>query len=144
MRGLSWPRTDYRSISRKKCKVVGKKGEAGASNPAKAIEDSQQTKIKEKTLMTKSTKILLVIVLTGFALGCTGLFWCFGTPVGAIFFGLFLNSRLLEKEVAFFDKEEQERLDRAEKVLAAEQNHSQSTAKLETLRPALASAARAF
>jgi len=64
--------------------------------------------------MTKTTKTLLTISLTAFALGCTNVLWGIGTPVGAIFFGLFLNFRILEKEMALFDKEQALRISLAE------------------------------
>ena len=69
--------------------------------------------------MTKITKILLGVSLAGFTLGFTGVLWGIGTPVGAIFFGLFLISKLLEKEAALFDEEHQQRL-----VLAERENIS--------------------
>jgi len=87
--------------------------------------------------MTKTTKILLAISLTGFAIGCTTLLWGIGTPVGAIFLGFFLISKLLAKEVALFDQEERERFDQAKK----ESPHP-NTAKVEAVRLALAAAAR--
>ena len=65
--------------------------------------------------MTKITKILLGVSLVGFALGFTGVLWGIGTPVGAIFFGLFLISKLLEKEATLFDQERQQRLVLAER-----------------------------
>jgi len=69
--------------------------------------------------MTKTTKILLTISLAAFALGCTNVLWGIGTPVGAIFFGLFLNFRILEKEMALFDKEQELRIALAESYQAA-------------------------
>ena len=93
--------------------------------------------------MTKATKILLAISLIGFALGCTDLLWGMGRPIGAIFLGFFLISKLLEKEVAFFDQEEGERFHKAQKALAAGRDRSQSTTRIETVRSALAAAARA-
>jgi hypothetical protein len=65
--------------------------------------------------MTKITKMFLGVSLVGFALGFTGVLWGIGTPVGAIFFGLFLISKLLEKEAALFDEECQQRLVHAER-----------------------------
>jgi len=66
--------------------------------------------------MTKTTKILLAISLTAFALGCTDMLWGFGRPVGAIFFGLFMISKLLEKETALYDQEQKSRLAEAARV----------------------------
>ena len=66
--------------------------------------------------MTKATKILLGLSIVGLA---TGLIFVTGLvnvgnmvalyvalPVGAIFFGLFLISKLLEKDTALFDNEQ--------------------------------------
>ena len=64
--------------------------------------------------MTKTTKILLTVSLTAFAVGCTNVMGGIGTPLGAIFFGLFLIFRILEKEVALFDKEQELRIALAE------------------------------
>lgn len=66
--------------------------------------------------------MLLTISLTAFALGCTNLLWGIGTPVGAIFFGLFLNFRILEKEMALFDKEQNLRIALAESYQASTTN----------------------
>jgi hypothetical protein len=57
--------------------------------------------------MTRKSKILLAVSISAFALGCTGIFWGVGTPLGAVFFGLFLISKVLEKETALFDAEQQ-------------------------------------
>jgi hypothetical protein len=66
--------------------------------------------------MSRTTKTLLALAITGLA---SGLFFVSGLidvklpalyvalPAGAIFFGLFLISRMLEKEVSAFDKEQQ-------------------------------------
>jgi hypothetical protein len=59
--------------------------------------------------MSKASKVLLGISLTGFVFGATGVYYGFGTPVGAIFFGLFLISKVTEKETALFDEEERRR-----------------------------------
>jgi hypothetical protein len=56
--------------------------------------------------MTRTTKILLAISLTAFAFGVTGGLWGFGTPVGAIFFGLFMICKLFGKETALYDEEQ--------------------------------------
>jgi hypothetical protein len=55
--------------------------------------------------MTKTTKILLAVSLISGAIGFTGILWGFGKPVGAIFFGLFLISKVLEKETGLYDDE---------------------------------------
>jgi hypothetical protein len=64
--------------------------------------------------MTKTTKTLLTLSLTAFAFGCTNLLGGIGAPVGAIFFGLFLIFRIMEKEMALFDQEQALRLAFAE------------------------------
>jgi hypothetical protein len=60
--------------------------------------------------MRTKTKILLAISLSAFALGFTNILWGFGTPVGAICFGLFMISKMLEKETALYDQEQSLRL----------------------------------
>jgi hypothetical protein len=56
--------------------------------------------------MTRATKILLGISLSAFAFGFTNILWGLGRPVGAICFGLFMISKVLEKEMALFDEEQ--------------------------------------
>ena len=69
--------------------------------------------------MTTLTKTLLAISLTGFAVGfTTDLLWGFGLPVGAVGFGLFMISKVFEKEVARFDTDEQRRMASAEEAKA--------------------------
>jgi len=65
--------------------------------------------------MTKTTKVLLAISLSAFALGFTNILWGFGRPVGAICFGLFMIFKLLEKETALFDEEQRRNLALAER-----------------------------
>ncbi len=60
--------------------------------------------------MIKIPTILLVISLSAFALGATGILWGFGLPVGAIFFGWFLVFKMLEKQMALYDEEQALRL----------------------------------
>jgi hypothetical protein len=79
--------------------------------------------------MTKKTKVLLAISLTAFLFGSTGMLWGFGTPVGAIFFGLFLISKLLEKEDALFDEEHSLRM------AAVEMKSPQVPAHIQRLSP---------
>ena len=65
--------------------------------------------------MTNLTKTLLALSVAGFAIGfTTDVLWGFGKPAGAIFLGLFMLSKMLEKEVASFDAEETQRLIRAD------------------------------
>ena len=64
--------------------------------------------------MKKTTKVLLLISMTGFVVGATtNVLWGIGLPIGAIFFGFFLISKVLEKEVAAFDQEQRMRLELA-------------------------------
>jgi hypothetical protein len=64
--------------------------------------------------MTTLSKSLLVVSTTGFVAGIIIDFggfnlnpsWTLALPTGAIFYGLFLISFMLEKEVAKFDEEE--------------------------------------
>jgi hypothetical protein len=65
--------------------------------------------------MRKTTKILLAISLTAFALGFTDILWGFGKPIGAIFFGGFLIFKVLEKEMALFDEEQRSNVALAER-----------------------------
>ena len=60
--------------------------------------------------MTNKTKLLLTISLSALALGFTDILWGLGMPVGAVCFGLFMISRLLEKETVLFEEEQQLRL----------------------------------
>lgn len=70
--------------------------------------------------MTKTTKTLLGLAITGLALGLAiniGLFGALDSgvqyvvfPTGAIFLGLFLISKLLERESAQYDHDHDERL----------------------------------
>lgn len=53
----------------------------------------------------RTTKSLLAASLISLALGFTGVAWGFGMPLAAIFFGLFLISKILGKEAALFDEE---------------------------------------
>ena len=76
--------------------------------------------------MTKLTKTLLVLSVIGILLGLafvTGLVnvsnavWLYVTlPAGAIFFGLFLISRILEEETSRYDQEQRTLADRANSV----------------------------
>ncbi len=81
--------------------------------------------------MSRLTKILLALTIINFVPGVLfvsgmvgvgrfpGLYATF--PVGATLYGLFLISRMLEKEVAAFDAEQ-----RAHEYPAAPDNHSES------------------
>ena len=76
--------------------------------------------------MTRLTKTLLGLAVVSFAIGFgTDWLWGFGKPAGVILFGLFMISKVFEKEVAKFNKEESQRLARADHLKAAEfQPHS--------------------
>jgi hypothetical protein len=68
--------------------------------------------------MTTLSKTLLAVSVTGLVAGSVIDFggfnlnpaWMVALPFGAIFYGLFLISFILEKEVAQFDEEEAEQL----------------------------------
>ena len=80
--------------------------------------------------MTRIPKALLAVSLTAFAVGSVVTFgspdipvgWTVAMPVGAIFFGLFLLTFMLQKEVASFDEEERARLELAERRTARPAN----------------------
>ena len=81
--------------------------------------------------MTTLTKTLLGISVAGFAAGfATDMMWGFGKPVGAIFLGLFLISKMLEKEIALFDAEEKTRRNCADALskpkIHAREHHEES------------------
>jgi hypothetical protein len=69
-------------------------------------------------VMTALSKILLTLSLTGFTAGSVIDFggfnlnpsWTVALPLGAVFFGLFVISFMLEKEMAKFDEEEAKKL----------------------------------
>ena len=67
--------------------------------------------------MKKTTKFLLLISLTGFLVGgTTNLLWGIGIPIGAIFLGLFLLFKVLEKESDLFDEEHAIRIKTADRL----------------------------
>ena len=64
--------------------------------------------------MRITTKFLLSISLTRLVIGLTtNVLWGIALPLGAVFFGLFLIFKLLEKESALFDEEQHLRLEYA-------------------------------
>ena len=73
--------------------------------------------------MTRIPKALLAVSLAAFAVASVVTFgsseipvgWTVAMPAGAIFFGLFLLTFMLQKEVASFDEEERARLGLAER-----------------------------
>ena len=76
--------------------------------------------------MTRIPKVLLAVSLTAFAVGSVAAFgnpeipvgWAVAMPVGAVGFGLFLVTFLLQQEVARFDEEERARLELADRYAA--------------------------
>jgi DNA-binding IscR family transcriptional regulator len=56
--------------------------------------------------MTKQTKILLGLSIASFVISFTGLGGGVFMPLGAVFLGLFMISKVLEGEVALFDEEQ--------------------------------------
>jgi hypothetical protein len=84
--------------------------------------------------MTTQTRTLLILSLIGFALAPTGVAWGLGLPLGFIFFGLFMVSRIMQQEVARFDVEQQSRNapmkredDSAKKDSADDEHHHDSS-----------------
>lgn len=66
--------------------------------------------------MKQLTKALLIVSLTAFTVGfVTDLLWGFGMPVGAIFLGLFMIPKMLEKEMATYDEEHRPQIALADK-----------------------------
>ena len=71
--------------------------------------------------MTRIPKVLLAVSLTAFAAGSVVVFgipeipagWTVAMPLGAVSFGLFLVTLMLQREVALFDEEERARLELA-------------------------------
>ena len=70
--------------------------------------------------MTKMSKMLLTVSLISFAVGFTDILWGVGRPFGAIFLGLFMVSKLLEKEMALFDQEQRVCLTAAQRYIASQ------------------------
>jgi hypothetical protein len=76
--------------------------------------------------MTRIPKVLLAVSLTAFAVGSVVTLgnpeipvgWTVAMPVGAVCFGLFLVTFLLQQEVARFDEQESARLEVAERCAA--------------------------
>ena len=78
--------------------------------------------------MSMTSRILLALSIIAFAFGFSGVFWSIGLPIGAILFGLFLISKLLETETLLFDAEQRVRhamanAGRQDSPVAAEQTH---------------------
>jgi len=77
--------------------------------------------------MTKVSKILLAVSVTGFAAGGVVDFGGFSVipqltvalPLGAVFFGLFMIAFMMQKEMAKFDEEQSEKLQLDQRDTAA-------------------------
>lgn len=66
--------------------------------------------------MTTQSKVLLAAAIVGLLLGfATELCWKIGLPLGAVCLGLFLLSKVLEKETQLYDEEHRTRLALAQK-----------------------------
>jgi hypothetical protein len=73
---------------------------------------------KPTRIMTTLTKTLLATSMVGFIIGSIVDFsnlmtdpkWTVAMPLGAVFFGLFLISLMLEREMAAFDREEAKKM----------------------------------
>jgi len=82
-----------------------------------------ESSTEAKLIMTRIPKVLLAVSLTAFALGIVAVFgnpeipvgWTVAMPLGAVGFGLFLVTFLLQKEVARFDEEDRARLELADR-----------------------------
>jgi hypothetical protein len=66
--------------------------------------------IFHRGIMTRTTKTLLTLSLISLVVGLTGVSGAIGIPFGAIFLGLSLISRVMQKEAAGFDEERRARL----------------------------------
>ena len=94
------------------------------------VELMNDSSTEANRTMTRIPKALLAVSLTAFAVGSVVTFgsseipvgWTVAMPVGAIFFGLFLVTFMLQKEVASFDEEERVRLELAERYAARPAN----------------------
>lgn len=87
--------------------------------------------------MTKLTKTLLGLSAVNLAVGfTTDWLWGFGKPAGAILFGLFMISKMLENEMAKFDSEETNRLIHADNVNSADTPANRAEHPREPLRAA--------
>jgi len=96
--------------------VVGKKGEVPIVISGHAEGQTINYIYEDRIDMTLKTTLLLTLSIAGFALGATGLFWGIGFPVGAILFGLFMISKMLEKETALFNAEQQQHIEASKSV----------------------------
>jgi hypothetical protein len=79
--------------------------------------------------MTKTSKMLLTISAIAFAAGCTNVLGGVGTPLAAVFFGLFMIFNMLEKEMALFDEEKRLRVELAENTKTVPQGISKESAR---------------
>ena len=85
--------------------------------------------------MTRIPRVLLAVSLAGLAVGSVAVFgnpeipvgWTAAMPFGAVCFGLFLVTFLLQQEVARFDEEEHARLELAERYASKPANKAAGT-----------------
>jgi hypothetical protein len=97
-----------------------------------------------KLTMTRIPKMLLAVSLTAFAVGSVAVFgnfeipvgWTVALPFGAVCFGLFLVTFLLQQEVARFDEEECTRLELAGRLIARTAESSAVSTSAANLTPA--------
>ncbi len=121
------PRTAAEIQHGKKCCAFGNSRaapESGLRHFLASLVNESST--EAKLIMTRIPKVLLAVSLTAFALGIVAVFgnpeipvgWTVAMPLGAVSFGLFLVTFLLQQEVARFDEEERARLDLADRHAA--------------------------
>lgn len=87
--------------------------------------------------MTTLTKTFLATAVIGFIVGSVIDFsnlttdpkWTVAMPLGAVFFGLFLISLMLQREMAAFDQEEAKRLEVVLHETAAPKTRSKMSVK---------------
>ena len=121
------PRTAAEIQHGKKCCAFGNSRaapESGLRHFLASLVNESST--EAKLIMTRIPKVLLAVSLTAFAVVSVVAFgnpeiplgWTVAIPVGAVFFGLFLLTFLLQQEVARFDEEERARLELADRYAA--------------------------
>jgi hypothetical protein len=74
---------------------------------------------EKRKLMARMLRTLLALSVAGFSFGLSGVLWGIGLPLGAIFFGLFLIFKVMDKESTLFDSEQRVRLAMAQHQRAA-------------------------
>ena len=130
----------YVGIESKNCCVSSKKRRAASRRAGH--RGLQKERMAGSYIMRITTKFLHCIALTGFVVGfTTNVLWGIGLPVGAVFFGLFLIFKLLEKESALFDEEQHLRLELAARH--SSDNPSPRTVSTSSHQEVMAARARA-